>query len=595
MSEYAPSEQGAVRRYSRRLVGRGGQLGSTPFSGMFISVVVRDTVGIREQFTPTGPFQELYTPTRRERASLNFRFSPLTPIAERLPRLSFVPPGIPVNKRALFIGLAIFLITSAIYKSGVVGWAVKMKAAELEGRVRFEDKDELVPLTLYESSLAEVEQLYARVMALETFQSQFNQQCLLRDLPQEREIRKCSTALSDCLSEFDALTVNHERAVSECKNSIVQLEVEQIQVLEKIEADFDWKLHNLLKSKNTELQNLEERLINLGSENESLRDRLDAIIVEGNTKDENEQVVSDERAFAGRRDGDSESILVGISDARQDDVDVLSAPIESGNEIIEADDNILATDRAVDQVDASYEAYKIATMILSGLVAVLAIVVGVLFVQIKYAAACVDASVVKPAALVSESSNQKSERDPAEEERKLMGMEDMFATIAREVQSRLDDIEKHHERDMSHMRAIVEETNRTSAEMSLLIKDVLEETSVVSTCNNSPCMSPYSIESSNLDGETSSLSVLLEASVTPIRVSTRDREPIAKTTSSVPTCYSIASPSRRSRERRSRRENGAGSDSSEAESEPLSVDEESDTEKENFARDMVNIWENFKH
>jgi hypothetical protein len=183
-----------------------------------------------------------------------------------------------------------------------------------------------------------------------------------------------------------------------------------------------------------------------------------------------------------------------------------------------------------------------------------------------------------------------------------MALEDMAANIAREVRSQIEVIEAHHEREMSIMRAIVEETHRTSEEIGSLVKDVIDETSVISTSNNSPCMSPCgdtcSIESSQADGDASSLSVLLETSVTPIRVPLKNRPAITKNKSSIPpTCYSIASPARHSRDRRMKRVAGLGDDSSSEESDRLSVedsDDDSVTDKENFAHDMVDIWENFR-
>jgi hypothetical protein len=193
------------------------------------------------------------------------------------------------------------------------------------------------------------------------------------------------------------------------------------------------------------------------------------------------------------------------------------------------------------------------------------------------------------------------ERDPCEEERMQMALEDMASQIAREVQAQLEVIEAQHEREMDVMRAIVDEVNRTTLEIGSLIKETIDETSIVSTCNNSACLSPgsdsCSVESSVAEPDSSSLSVLLESSVTPIRVPLKDRPAAAKSKNSLPpTCYSIASPSRRSNERRTKRQSGLAADSSsDAESDQFSVEDDSFTEKENFAHDMADIWENFKN
>ena len=525
-------------------------------------------LGIPESYTPVRPFEELHTPTHRERNSIQLQFSPMTPLRNTPRRLSFVPPKLPISNRALAIGTAVFLILSAIYKSGIIGWTVRMKAAELQGRLHVETwessgvaADESVPAALYESTVAEVEHLYARLIALETFQSEFNQQCLARDRESWDRAAECSESLTGCISALDDLTVTHANAMNEYQNSIVQLEVEQIQVIEKIESDFEWRLNNLLNAKISEVQELEDQIYSLGAENEVLRNRLDLLSIEGVKEPTVEEVVEP----------------VVEEELTQTEAPPSTTPSENIH---------------IERIETGSISYQIAVVILSILVALLGTLSGVLLLTNRLHEPQTTTSVIREEVVAPTPSidcTAIEERDPFEEERMQMALEDMAAKIAREVRVQLEMIEAHHEREMKVMRAIVEETHKTTAEIGFLVKDVLDETSVVSTCNNSPCMSPSGDSCSIEEGDASSLSVLLETSVTPIRVATRERAPAAKMNRSIPTCYSIASPSRHSRQRR---ENGL--ESSEEEDDGLSV-EDSDTEKENFARDMVNIWENFKN
>jgi len=520
---------------------------------LLFSMVALD---VPEHPTPVRPFEELSTPNRRERPSIQLQFTPMTPLKETTRRLSLVPPKLPVSNRSLVIGTAIFLFLSAIYRSGIIGWTLRMKTAELQGRLYVSNgetsfAEEAVPMALYESTLAEVEHLYAKVIALETFQSAFSQQCLARDREYSDRADECAGSLSGCISALDDLTATHANVMNEYQNSIVQLEVEQIQVIEKIESDFEWRLNNLLNAKINEVQELEDRIYTLVEENEILRNQFDLLSIK--------KVVEPETTPA--------PTIEVVAEASPEES--FPSPVE--------------------EIETAQTSYQIAVFILSFLVALLSAVSGALFLMKRPQRETI---VIREEVLVPGiDSTAIEERDPWEEERMQMALEDMAAKIAREVKIQLEMIEAHHEREMQVMRAIVEETHKTTAEIGSLVKDVLEETSIVSTCNNSPCMSPSGDSCSIEEGDASSLSVLLETSVTPIRVPIRERAPANKTSSSIPTCYSIASPSRHSRARRDR-----GHDSSEDEEEEgLSVEEDSDLEKENFARDMVNIWENFKN
>jgi hypothetical protein len=437
--------------------------------------------------------------------------------------------------------------------------------------------EEGVPLALYQSTLAEVDHLYARVIALETFHSEFNPQCMIRDRRTEEEIASSTRSIRDCMKSLENLSQTHEDAMIDCKNTLVQLEIEQIQVIEKIEIELDGKFSNLLNLQSDQLSELEGKLSIMQTENIILREQLDL-------SHPVESIVN--RTFEQLDIRDDEPVHRTLQ----------SSP--------DASDDLKRGPSYVGDLEGSSEVHEAAVFILSALVAILSITSSVLWLQRskmqENSAGPNEYGIISSEPVVDVTAVE--ERDPCEIERIQMALEDMAANIAREVRSQIEVIEAHHEREMSIMRAIVEETHRTSEEIGSLVKDVIDETSVISTSNNSPCMSPCgdtcSIESSQADGDASSLSVLLETSVTPIRVPLKNRPAITKNKSSIPpTCYSIASPARHSRDRRMKRVAGLGDDSSSEESDRLSVedsDDDSVTDKENFAHDMVDIWENFR-
>lgn len=437
--------------------------------------------------------------------------------------------------------------------------------------------EEGVPLALYQSTLAEVDHLYARVIALETFHSEFNPQCMIRDRRTEEEIASSTRSIRDCMKSLENLSQTHEDAMIDCKNTLVQLEIEQIQVIEKIEIELDGKFSNLLNLQSDQLSELEGKLSIMQTENIILREQLDL-------SHPVESIVN--RTFEQLDIRDDEPVHRTLQ----------SSP--------DASDDLKRGPSYVGDLEGSSEVHEAAVFILSALVAILSITSSVLWLQRSKmqvnSAGPNEYGIISSEPVVDVTAVE--ERDPCEIERIQMALEDMAANIAREVRSQIEVIEAHHEREMSIMRAIVEETHRTSEEIGSLVKDVIDETSVISTSNNSPCMSPCgdtcSIESSQADGDASSLSVLLETSVTPIRVPLKNRPAITKNKSSIPpTCYSIASPARHSRDRRMKRVAGLGDDSSSEESDRLSVedsDDDSVTDKENFAHDMVDIWENFR-
>lgn len=106
---------------------------------------------------------------------------------------------------------------------------------------------------------------------------------------------------------------------------------------------------------------------------------------------------------------------------------------------------------------------------------------------------------------------------------------------SRHSQSSIATVTQAHEQEMFHMRCLLAETSALSREIGCIMKEVIADTSQVSTHQNSPSASPSG----------SSLSEKLEASsLTPIRVelSNQGSEPMDRRISQSPVQFSIASP-----------------------------------------------------
>ena len=137
--------------------------------------------------------------------------------------------------------------------------------------------------------------------------------------------------------------------------------------------------------------------------------------------------------------------------------------------------------------------------------------------------------------------------NPPSEEHLAMAIEDTRASILRGVTVHVRAIEQQHEAEMIRLRSLLVETGDASREISLAIKGIISDTSMVSTAaHNTPGLSDIlSSSSSDEDDEIqfSSLSQRLESSsaTTPIRIETKNwlskvpsQQPTACPPSSVP-------------------------------------------------------------
>ena len=498
-------------------------------------------------------------------------------------------PKLPVSNRSLAIGAAVFLFVSAVYKSGLIGLIIRMKAERLlsERAVGLASPVVVadvaqgssaslldgIPLSQYESSMAEMSHLRERVGELEARRSDFRTQCTLADEAFEERVASVSSKLNECSRELRAANAQKAECEINCKESLNELEMEHIQIMEKLEMDFSANLNNVLAVKNSEAEELGAKVQSLVSENSELRTSADQLTL---------LALSEREEFT--------RLLEELND---------DARVKSGGT---SDQSI------VDSMDVSLTVWYAAVSVLTVLVALLSITSLVLFQERRHRqqshASTVPLRVtetvytpISSPALPEISAYVDTEME--EPERISMSVEDLRAAMAREVQAQVEIIEKHHEEELARMHEIIRETRTLNLELRRVMKDVVDETSIVSTNNNSPSLSALNDEEVSHDAisfdrgtpgkgddlDVSSLSALLETSVTPIRVALGSRV-LVKTTPSVPTCYSIASPRRRAARAL------MGSDSSSSNGEDWSDVDESE-EKENLEKDMRTIWSNF--
>ena len=129
--------------------------------------------------------------------------------------------------------------------------------------------------------------------------------------------------------------------------------------------------------------------------------------------------------------------------------------------------------------------------------------------------------------------------DSVSEEHLAMSIEDTRASILRGVTVHVREIEQQHQAEMIRLRSLLLETGDASREISLAIKGIISDTSMVSTAaHNTPGLSDILSSSSDEEDDIqfSSLSQRLEsAATTPIRIETKNWLSKAKGSSQQPT------------------------------------------------------------
>ena len=489
------------------------------------------------------PFDEIYTPSPLRRRSIQLQFTPLTPIRESPHRLSITPPKLPFSNRTLGVGTAIFLIISAIYKSGLVGILMRLQYPSIKGPALASDISDTLVLGETQTPLEisptlpsfEVVKLLSRVSQLEDREVETVNRCNAQHSASEAEIARLSERGNKCSRDMKSLEKKYKKATVECEEALGQLEIEQVQIVEKMKTDYATQLDNLLLKKNAAVEDLSTQISELKLEKSNL----------------NKQVLATENAkifsFVDRADEHMQDVVPPAIEGKSDDFNFVPVWLLSA-----------------------------AVVVLSSLTVYL----------------WLDRQQLAPAEIEPlKMKNDESELtaieapDPEEQERIAFAVEDMRASIAREVHAQIELIELHHEREMSIMKAIVEETRKSSVEISTLMKEVVDETCAVSTNGqNSPCSRSSSscLDLSRDTPDISSLSAMLETGMTPIRVPLKDKLALnSKPSPSAPTCYSIASPSRRLQQRADSSSSGDWSD------------EEEENGGDQHRKVMANIWNNF--
>jgi len=461
------------------------------------------------------PFDELYTPTPARRRSLQLQFTPLTPVRESPRRLSISPPKLPFSNRTLGIGTIVFLIVSAVYKSGIIGLLIRWKNPDQITAPAIVESLEIVAANISAASAStttsslEVVALLTRVSQLEERQADNISKCKNQIQALDNEVLLLREKSQQCGRDLKESVKKQKKTAVECKETLNQLEVEQIQVIDKVEADLGSRLDNLLLVKEMEAAEFLSQINALKVENAALIKEAEMSAAE--TKLTFLQAVEKVRSEIQKE----RALLESAMDSRTENFDqnilwILSATV--------ACLSLLCVYLWLSRPSMPQEP--------------------LLVTESVYTPSCCEVSAIEPA-------------DPEEQDRIALAVEDMRASIAREVHAQIEMIEIHHEREMSIMKAIVEETRKSSIEISSLMKEVVDETCAVSTAQNSPCSSSSCLDLSRDSpcDDISSLSVMLETGTTPIRVPLKDKLVANKPSPSAPTCYSIASPSKRLHQR----------------------------------------------
>lgn len=495
------------------------------------------------------PFDEIYTPSPARRRSIQLQFTPLTPIRESPHRLSITPPKLPFSNRTLGVGTAIFLIISAIYKSGLVGILMRLHYPSIKGPALASNISDTIVLAETQTPLEisptlpsfEVVKLLSRVSQLEDREVETVNRCNAKHSVSEAEIARLSERGNKCSRDMKSLEKKYKKATVECGEALGQLEIEHVQIVEKMKIDYATQLDNLLLKKNAAVEDLSTQISELKLEKSNL----------------NKQVLATETAKIF-------SFVDAVGKLRADEhmQDILPPAIEGKSD------------------DFNF----VPVWLLSAAVVVLSSLTVYLWLDRQQQTPPEE---IEPLRMKNDESELTAIEapDPEEQERIAFAVEDMRASIAREVHAQIELIELHHEREMSIMKAIVEETRKSSVEISTLMKEVVDETCAVSTNGqNSPCSRSSSscLDLSRDTPDISSLSAMLETGMTPIRVPLKDKQALnSKPSPSAPTCYSIASPSRRLQRRADSSSSGDWSD------------EEEENGGDQHLKVMANIWNNF--
>lgn len=499
-------------------------------------------------------------------------------------------PPLPVSNRSLAIGTVVFLFLSAVYKSGIIGWALRMKYSQ---KVNIPASHEVLikevsvwnslePRLTVVPDLAMVEEmsnLRSKLSIMASRGTEFDHMCW----PHEEERENQISTLALDLERTNARLHNEAKArrhdLEKYEDSLAELDIEQIRVMDKIDNDYNRQLTTISSAHEIQLNEMQNRVSSLTHMNIALKMEMEQRVTQ--IKADADLALSEQVRLREEAEN-RESIFV--------EVPVPATPADL------SDMSLLRSYVTVTLLTLIATAFGLATAVL-------------LMERKKLIEESqppepirIFESVYTPAASpdipvqMQDDSVADSAEATEEEARISMAVEDMKAAIAREVQAQVEIIEAHHERELQRMKAIIKETNSLSIELGGFMKELEDDTVLASTTINSPTSDrDYDLSHDNVSGgptpspsrkaseddprELSALSMLLETSVTPIRVPLGSRsETVKQPGSSVPTCYSIASPSRRERERLSK---------------DSSSEEDDSDEKENINDDMAVIWNNF--
>ena len=441
-------------------------------------------LGAINSVSPAIPFTALYTPTPtpRERRSIHLDFTPLVTQTPRKSstRRSFIPQHLQAYNKQFLLGLGLFLGLSALYR-GLSLFKEALKAGpEIVSAPDLESLESLIISTTETVDLVPiVEPVAADPMSMRLYEeslvkvSQLMQQVATLEvaLNSSRTESKssCDADVAACTSKLNLTS----SSLSRCESRVSQIELDSSQFVQKLESDFQQNLEAIITTKNKQIADFENLVSRLQAE------------------------------------------VTSLKQPKPSPIPPLANP-------------------TVSKIDQDLVASSI-VMALLAVISTITIIVALYLYQDRRRIVEMNrqldtshlTAISSPPPVVLEAEIVSSDgTDSLAQEHLAMAIEDTRASILRGVTAHVCEIEEQHESDMLRLRSLLMETGDASREISLAIKGIISDTSMVSTAaHNTPGLSDI-LSSSDDEDESiqfSSLSQRLEsAATTPLRIETKN-------------------------------------------------------------------------
>ena len=443
-------------------------------------------LGAINSVSPAIPFTALYTPTPtpRERRSIHLDFTPLvTPTPRKSAgRRSFIPQQLQAYNKQFLLGLGLFLGLSALYK-GLSLFREALRAGPEPLSVVEIASVEPAPLISTEAvdTVTNVEnvpdpmtmRLYEEslVQVAELMEQVTTLQIALKTSLAESKT-SCDTEVAACTNMLNLTS----SSLSRCEARISQVELDSSRFVQKLESDFQQNLEAIITTKNKQIADFETLVSRLEAEVKSLKILPKPTPILESPKSPKTPIESVEKELI------TSSIVLALLTC------ISTITIIVALYLYQDRRRIVEMNR---QLDTSHLT-----------------------------------AISSPPPVLLEAEIVSSENFESQEHL-AMTIEDTRASILRGVTAHVCEIEEQHESEMIRLRALLMETGDASREISLAIKGIISDTSMVSTAaHNTPGLSDILSSSSDEEDESiqfSSLSQRLEsAATTPLRIETKN-------------------------------------------------------------------------